>query len=98
MPMAGLSFEKMSLSASRYRRPFRPSGRSLASQPTFIAHFTSLAFTPVASLSLAVMPAWNFSQMRGTPKKMVGCTSLRFSGTASIDSAKYTRDPVLMGT
>ena len=35
--------------------------------------------------------------MRGTPKNIVGCTSLRFSGTFSIDSAKYTAEPTVIG-
>src|SRR5207302_4637127 len=38
-------------------------------------------------------PARTFSQMRGTPKRMVGCTSRRFAGTVSMDSAKCTWIP-----
>ena len=37
--------------------------------------------------------ASTFSQMRGTPKRIVGCTSRRFSCTVSIDSAKCTWIP-----
>ena len=49
---------------------------------------TRYFLAPVASASLAATPAWNFSQMRGTPKNTVGWTSLMLSGTFSIDSAK----------
>ena len=43
-----------------------------------------------APFSLVSTPASSFSQMRGTPNRMVGCTSRRFCGTVSIDSAKFT--------
>ena len=39
------------------------------------------------------MPAWIFSQMRGTAKNSVGWTSLRLAWTVSIDSAKWTWAP-----
>ena len=39
------------------------------------------------------MPARSFSQIRGTPNRMVGWTSRRFCGTVSIDSAKLTWVP-----
>ena len=38
-------------------------------------------------------PASTFSQMRGTPNRMVGCTSRRLACTVSIDSAKCTWMP-----
>ncbi len=44
----------------------------------------------VAPESRMSMPASSFSQIRGTPKRIVGCTSRRFWGTVSIDSAKLT--------
>ena len=69
----------------------------MTSRHTRRVHAISLALTPVAWASLAVTPAWNFSQMRGTPKITVGCTSRRFSGTFSIDSAKYTVAPLVAG-
>ena len=51
----------------------RPFARvAITAVPTPIAHSTSFFFAPLASLSLPVIPAWNFSQMRGTPKKTVG--------------------------
>ena len=34
-----------------------------------------------------------FSQIRGTPNRIVGCTSRRFGCTVSIDSAKFTWTP-----
>jgi hypothetical protein len=34
------------------------------------------------------MPAWNFSQMRGTPKKIVGWTSFKLSPSFSMLWAK----------
>ena len=37
--------------------------------------------------------ACSFSQIRGTAKKIVGCTSRRFSLTVSIDSAKFSFTP-----
>ena len=47
----------------------------------------------VASLALINEIAWSFSQIRGTAKKIVGCTSRRFSLTVSIDSAKLSTGP-----
>ena len=47
----------------------------------------------VASLALMSATACSFSQMRGTAKKIVGCTSRRFSLTTSIDSAKFNTGP-----
>jgi hypothetical protein len=47
----------------------------------------------VASLPRMRMPAWIFSQMRGTAKKSVGWISRRFSCTVSMDSAKLSTDP-----
>ncbi len=38
-------------------------------------------------------PAMIFSQIRGTPNRMVGWTSRRFCWTVSIDSAKLTWTP-----
>ena len=38
-------------------------------------------------------PASSFSQMRGTPNRIVGCTSRRLTGTVSMDSAKLTCVP-----
>ena len=35
-------------------------------------------------------PASTFSQIRGTPNRIVGCTSCRLACTVSIDSAKCT--------
>ncbi len=52
---------------------------------------------PVSWASLPAMPACSFSQMRGTPKNTVGRTSLRLSATLSIDSAKYTEAPLVIG-
>src|SRR5215211_7329892 len=40
-----------------------------------------------------VTPARIFSQIRGTPKRIVGCTSRKFAATVSIDSAKLTCTP-----
>jgi hypothetical protein len=40
-------------------------------------------------------PASTFSQMRGTAKRIVGCTSRKLSWTVSIDSAKCTWMPAL---
>ena len=40
-------------------------------------------------------PASTFSQMRGTPNRIVGCTSRRLACTVSIDSAKCTWIPAL---
>ena len=40
-----------------------------------------------------VTPASTFSQIRGTPNRIVGCTSRRFACTVSIDSAKCTCTP-----
>jgi len=50
-------------------------------------------FNGLAEAARVVMPAASFSQMRGTPRKMVGCTSRRFWVTVSIDSAKLTTQP-----
>ncbi len=105
-PSAGLSFEKTSRFASAYWSAEQAvrlalavaSLRSITRCPTPIAQSASTFLTPVAWPSFALMPAWNFSQMRGTPKNTVGCTSLRLSGTFSIDSAKYTAAPVVLGT
>jgi hypothetical protein len=55
----------------------------------------SVRLPPVASASLAAMPACIFSQIRGTPKNVVGRTSRRLSASLSIDSAKYTVAPVV---
>ena len=38
-------------------------------------------------------PASSFSQIRGTPNRIVGCTSRRLAGTVSMDSAKLTCVP-----
>nr|BFE81208.1 hypothetical protein GCM10020093_038090 [Planobispora longispora] len=38
-------------------------------------------------------PASTFSQMRGTPNRIVGCTSRRLAWTVSMDSAKFTCTP-----
>jgi hypothetical protein len=43
------------------------------------------------------MPACIFSQMRGTPRKMVGETSRRSLCTVSMDSPKCTTAPVSRG-
>ena len=40
-------------------------------------------------------PASTFSQIRGTPNRIVGCTSRRLACTVSIDSAKCTWMPAL---
>jgi len=45
------------------------------------------AFAPVVAASFAAIAAWNFSQMRGTPKNSVGRASLIASASFSIDSA-----------
>jgi hypothetical protein len=47
----------------------------------------------VASLPLMRIPAWIFSQIRGTAKNIVGWISRRFSLTVSIDSAKFSTTP-----
>ncbi len=47
----------------------------------------------LARTSRVSTPASSFSQIRGTAKKKVGCTSRRFCGTVSIDSAKLTWMP-----
>jgi hypothetical protein len=52
---------------------------------------------PLAVAIFALMPAYIFSQTRGTPKNTVGCTSLRLSASLSIDSAKYKAPPYVMG-
>ncbi len=61
---------------------------SVARRPTDCAQETSFALAPVAWESSPATPAWNFSHTRGTPKNSVGRTSLRFSRSTSIDSAK----------
>src|SRR5690606_9190354 len=43
-----------------------------------------------ALATLIATEAWIFSQMRGTAKSTVGCTSARSVVTVSIDSAKWT--------
>ena len=53
----------------------------------------TLRLSQVAPESRISIPASSFSQIRGTPKRMVGCTSRRFCGTVSIDSAKLTWVP-----
>ncbi len=47
----------------------------------------------LASPPLISTPACRRSQMRGTAKNSVGCTSRRFWGTVSIDSAKLRVGP-----
>ena len=67
------------MSASRYCSASRPRGcraRALARRwraaPTLHRPVRPAAASrPSARASLAAMPAWNFSQMRGTPKKTV---------------------------
>ena len=44
------------------------------------------------------MPALSFSQMRGTAKKRVGCTSRRFVVTVSIDAQNLTDEDTLQTT
>ena len=39
-------------------------------------------------------PASSISQIRGTPNRIVGCTSARFCWTVSIDSAKLSDGPL----
>ena len=53
----------------------------------------TLRLNHVAPDSRISMPASSFSQIRGTPNRMVGCTSRRFCGTVSMDSAKLTWVP-----
>ena len=53
----------------------------------------TLRLSQVAPDSRISMPARSFSQIRGTPNRMVGCTSRRFCGTVSMDSAKLTWVP-----
>ena len=53
----------------------------------------TLRLSQVAPERRISIPASSFSQIRGTPKRMVGCTSRRFCGTVSIDSAKLTWVP-----
>ncbi len=52
-----------------------------------------LLLNQVASLARISDMACSFSQIRGTAKKIVGCTSRRFSLTVSIDSAKFSTGP-----
>ena len=54
---------------------------------------TSVRLSQEAPESRISMPASSFSQMRGTPNRIVGCTSRRLTGTVSIDSAKLTWVP-----
>ena len=61
------------------------------------AQSTRRFFTPVTSASLVATPACNFSQIRGTPKNIVGRASLRLSASFSIDSAKNTVEPPVVG-
>ena len=93
-PIAVLTFEITSRSASRY---CSSSGLGIGSPAlrcaltrahTPRAQSTSRFLAPVVSPSFAVIAAWNFSQILGTPKNTVGRASRRFSGTFSIDSAK----------
>ncbi|MNV70611.1 hypothetical protein D3C71_1635890 [compost metagenome] len=51
-----------------------------------------------ASCILIEMDACSFSQMRGTPRKIVGATSRRSSCTVRMDSPKFTCDPRYSGT
>jgi hypothetical protein len=48
-----------------------------------------------ADIILISIPAFSFSQIRGTAKNSVGCTSRRFACTVSMDSAKCTSTPAL---
>ena len=61
------------------------------------AQVRSAFFAPVTSPSFAASAAWNFSQMRGTPKNAVGRASLIASGTLSIASANHTVLPPVAG-
>jgi hypothetical protein len=104
-PIAGFSFAKISRFAAAYCSASSPRGSpspailaAFTAPPTPIAHVTSAFFSPVAWLNLAEIPAWNFSQIRGTPKNTVGCTSFKLSATRSSDSAKYTAPPTEIGT
>ena len=45
-----------------------------------------------------LMDACSFSQMRGTPRNIVGATSRRSSCTVRIDSPKFTWEPRYTGT
>ncbi len=93
-PMAALSLLNTSLLASLYcAASANGSGLpealcAVAAVPTPRAQARSFFFLSSARAILPLMPAWNFSQMRGTAKNTVGRTSLRLSGTFSIDSAK----------
>ncbi len=53
----------------------------------------SARLTGEADSSLMSTWASTFSQMRGTPNRIVGCTSRRLAWTVSMDSAKFTCTP-----
>jgi len=61
----------------------------------WVAHWSPVRFAQRKILRFSALPvsafsstrAYTFSYRRGTPIRIVGRTSLRFWGTASIDSA-----------
>jgi hypothetical protein len=63
-----------------------------------IARWYSWRCSAPASCILIEMAECSFSQMRGTPRNMVGPTSRRSSCTVRIDSPKSTREPRYSGT
>ena len=67
---------------------------AVAAVPTPRAQARSFFFLSSARAILPLMPAWNFSQMRGTARNTVGAISRTFSGTVSGLSTKLSFDPV----
>jgi hypothetical protein len=69
----------------------------IRSRPTNWAIFSPspnhIRLKNVPSRPLMRIPAWIFSQIRGTAKNSVGWISRRFSCTVSIDSAKLSTGP-----
>ena len=67
--------------------------RSAMRSATFIQRRKFQRLSGDALAARIWMLACIFSQMRGTPRKIVGWASCRFCVTVSIDSAKFTTHP-----
>ena len=61
-------------------------------QPASALRYSHCCMRP-ASCILMEIAACSFSQIRGTPRKIVGATSRRSSCTVRIDSPKFTCAP-----
>ena len=77
--------------------PRKPLSKVLArvmASPTLLAQAAIFFFNGLAAAPASWIPAWIFSQTRGTPRNSVGCTSRRFSPSFSRLSANAVHAPL----